>query len=187
MSTSRLKTSHLLSRIFVTVLAVTAFAAACVLPATAHASSAVCAIGTHNATWSPGVTHAVALHEVTTDTTWSCTQLRAPLFTTASSHAEFSAPFSCSNLFSTAPTTWTIEWGDAVSPATSTFVFTATAVPLEGNLVVTAPGSITSGRFSGHSATAAFVLTNLAATIANQCATPSGVTSASGTATLVIL
>jgi hypothetical protein len=186
MSTSR-TTSHR-SRCLFALIALLGLALGAAAPSTAHANSAVCALGSHDATWSPGVTNAVATHDVTTITTWNCVQLlRAPLITTASSVAEFSAPFSCVNLFSTEPTTWTINWSDGIAPATSTFVYTATAVPVAGNLVVTAPGSITSGRYGGHTAEAEFVLANLAATLGNQCGSPAGVTDASGTATLVIL
>ncbi|APG05988.1 hypothetical protein BJI69_20165 [Luteibacter rhizovicinus DSM 16549] len=64
---------------------------------------------------------------------------------------------------------------------------TWTPVPLDGNLVITANGSITSGRFSGHTATSQFVLANLADTLGNQCASPTGVTNASGIATLIVL
>lgn len=182
-----MSTSHI-SRFFLTLVALTAIALGAVLPSAAHASSAACALGSHDVTWSPGVTNTVATHDVRANTTWNCTQiLRAPLFTTASSRAEFSAPFSCINLFSTEPTSWTITWSDGIDPATSTFEYTATVVPAAGNLVVVANGSITEGRFSGQAAEAEFVLTNLAATLGDQCRALPGVTNANGTSTLVIL
>jgi hypothetical protein len=144
--------------------------------------------GNHAATWSPGVTNTTALHTVTTDTAWSCTQLIAlPLLTSASSHEQFTAPFNCTNLFSTAPITWTLHWSDARGPATSTFTFTATVAPVDGNLVVTAPGSITGGRYAGRGATAVFTLLNLGATLNDQCNSATGVTSASGPSTFLIL
>lgn len=144
--------------------------------------------GNHAATWSPGVTNTTALHTVTTDTGWSCTQLIAlPLLTSVSSHEQFTAPFNCNNLFSTAPITWTLHWSDNGGPATSTFTFTATVAPVNGNLVVTAPGSISAGRYAGRSATAVFTLLNLGATLNSQCSSATGVTSASGPSTLLIL
>ncbi|SFR92855.1 hypothetical protein SAMN05216570_0744 [Dyella sp. OK004] len=159
------------------------------IPANAHANVAVCAIGNHQANWAPGVTNTVAMHTVTTDTSWTCTQLLTPysLIATASSHEQFSAPFSCSNLFSTAPITWTIHWQDGGTPSTSSFTFTATVIPQGGNLVVTAPGSITAGRYSGRTAEAEFILLNLGATLNNLCSSPAGVANASGPATLTIL
>nr|WP_063571497.1 hypothetical protein [Luteibacter rhizovicinus] len=188
MSTSHSHSSRRVSRFFLALVALTGIAFGAALPLTVHASSAVCALGSHDVTWSPGVTNTVADHDVTADTTWNCVQaLRAPLLTTASSHAEFSAPFSCVNLFSTEPTTWTIAWSDGIAPATSTFTYTATVVPAAGNLVITAPGSITSGRYSGHMAEAEFVLANLAATLGDQCKGLPGVTNANGTSTLVII
>jgi len=188
MSTSHALPSRHESRFLLVVVALLGIVLGTALPSAAHASSAVCALGSHDATWSPGVTNAVVVHEVTAETTWNCVQLvRGPLFTTAWSEAEFSAPFSCANFFSAPPTTWTINWTDGVPPATSTFTYTATAASVGGNLVVTAPGSITSGRYSGQMAEATFVLTNLAATLGNQCASPAGVTSAGGNATLTIL
>jgi hypothetical protein len=159
-----------------------------VAPSTAHATSVVCESGNHDANLSPGVTNAVATHEVSTLTTWNCEQLDGvPHFISASSVAEFSAAFSCIGPFSTAPMTWTIVWSDGVDPAKSTFTFTATALPIEGNLVITAPGSITSGRYSGHMATSTFVVGNPAATPGGPCASHKGVTEASGTATLIVL
>lgn len=144
--------------------------------------------GNHAATWSPGVTNATVLHTVTTDTSWSCTQLIAlPVLTSASSHEQFTAPFNCNNLFSTAPITWTIHWSDNGGPATSSFTFTATVAPVNGNLVVTAPGNITTGRYAGRSATAVFTLLNLGATLNAQCSSATGVTSASGPSTFLVL
>lgn len=144
--------------------------------------------GNHAANWSPGVTNATALHTVTTDTGWTCTQLLAlPVLTSASSHEQFTAPFNCNNLFSTDPISWTIHWSDNGGPATSTFTFTATAVPVNGNLVVTAPGQITAGRYAGRSATAVFTLLNLGATLSAKCSSVTGVTDASGPSTLLIL
>lgn len=187
MSTSHSIPSCYGSRFLLILVALLGMALGAALPSAAHASSAVCALGSHDATWSPGVTNSVVLHDVTTETTWNCLQLvRGPLFTTAWSDAEFSAPFSCANFFSTPLTTWIVNWTDGIPPATSTFTYTATAVSVDGNLVVTAPGSITSGRYSGQMAEAQFILANLAATLGNQCASLAGVTEASGNATLII-
>jgi hypothetical protein len=54
------------------------------------------------------------------------------------------------------------------------------------NLVITAPGTITAGRYAGSSALGTFVLENLGATLQNLCASPGGVTSAMGASTLMI-
>ncbi|MGF6712684.1 hypothetical protein QFZ41_003648 [Luteibacter sp. W1I16] len=151
--------------------------------------SVACIAGMHNATWSPGVTQSVALHTVTVDTTWTCQRQGVPssdVTTSATSHATFSTSFSCDGIFSTEPTTWTIVWSDDRRPKTSTFVFVAKAAPSNGNMIVSADGEITSGRYRGQNALAQFTLANLAATLSNQCATPTGITSASGNASLSI-
>lgn len=164
---------------------------AAVMPSSTEAQSIlpiVTCTGNHAATWSPGVTNTTALHAVDTETGWSCTQLIAlPLITGASSQEHFEAPFNCNNLFSTTPITWTIHWSDNGGAATSAFTFTATALPVSGNLVITAPGTITAGRYAGRSATATFTLLNLGATLSAQCSSATGVTNASGPSTLLIL
>lgn len=160
-------------------------------PSKAHDNdeSVACMVGMHNATWSPGVTNAVALHAVTADTTWTCQRKGVPssdVTTSATSHATFSTSFSCDGIFSTQPTTWTIAWSDDRWPNTSTFVFVAKAAPSNGNMIVSADGKITGGRYKGQDAMAQFTLSNLAATLSNQCATPTGITSVSGNASLSI-
>lgn len=160
-------------------------------PSKAHENneSVACIAGMHHATWSPGVTNSVALHTVTADTTWTCQRKGVPssdVTTSATSHATFSTSFSCDGIFSTEPTTWTIAWSDDRWPNTSTFVFVAKAAPSNGNMIVSADGKITSGRYKGQDALAQFTLANLAATLSNQCETPTGITSVSGNASLSI-
>ncbi len=75
-------------------------------PSKAHDNheSVACMVGLHSATWSPGVTNSVALHTVTTETTWTCQQEGVPssdVTTSATSHATFSTSFSCDGIFST--------------------------------------------------------------------------------------
>lgn len=178
---------------FTLVLAAALFGVAFFTPAPSKAhdnhESVACIVGMHNATWSPGVTDSVALHTVTADTTWTCQRQGVPssdVTTSATSHATFSTAFSCDGIFSTEPTTWTIVWSDDRWPKTSTFVFVAKAAPSNGNMIVSADGEITSGRYKGQNALAQFTLANLAATLGNQCATPTGITSVSGNASLSI-
>jgi hypothetical protein len=53
-------------------------------------------------------------------------------------------------------------------------------------MIVSAEGKITGGRNKGQDAMAQFTLANLAATLGNQCATPTGITNVSGNASLLI-
>jgi len=138
--------------------------------------------GTHNAQWSPGVTNTPQLITVSTQSQWTCVQLQLPLLINASSTNQFTAQFACESLLAPAPATWTITWGDG---ATSTFAFTASVNAVNGNLVITAPGKITAGRYANASATATFILQDLADTLSNLCNT-TGVTNASGASTLTI-
>lgn len=192
MSTSLTSRPAYASRFTLVLVAVlfgtTLFASA---PSKAHDNdeSVACIVGMHHATWTPGVTQSVALHTVTADTTWTCQRKGVPssdVTTSATSHATFSTSFSCDGLFSTEPTTWTIEWSDDRRPQTSTFVFVAKAAPSNGNMIVSAEGKITGGRYKGQDAMAQFTLANLAATLGNQCATPTGITNVSGNASLLI-
>ncbi|TCV92373.1 hypothetical protein EC912_10780 [Luteibacter rhizovicinus] len=153
------------------------------VPASAHALSLAVCTGSHAATWSPGVTYATEGHTVTTDSQWTCVQLAAPVLTSASSHEQFTAQFSCGSLLTPAPATWTIKWADNV---TSTFSFTSTVNAVDGNLVITALGNITNGRYAGKPANATFTLLNLGSTLNSQCSSSTGVTSASGLSTLII-
>lgn len=143
-------------------------------------------VGSHSATWSPGVTNNPREITVSENSQWNCLQLRAPLLTTASSTNEFTAQFSCQSLLNPVPATWTIEWGDGVEPKTSTYVFTAQVNSVGNNLVIAAPGTITAGRHAGASAVGTFVLQNLGATLNNLCASANGVTNATGASTLLI-
>jgi hypothetical protein len=63
-----MSTSHT-SRLLFVLIAVMGIGLGIVVPTAAHANSAVCALGSHSATWSPGVTNAVAMHEVPTGVT----------------------------------------------------------------------------------------------------------------------
>ena len=159
------------------------------VPAQARAenpiSLATC-VGSHSATWSPGATNTPQDITVSTSSAWSCVQLQAPLITSAASTNQFTAQFSCQSLLAPAPATWTIKWGDDKEPDTSTYQFTAQVNAVSNNLVITAPGTITSGRYAGSSALGTFVLENLGATLQDLCASPGGVTSAMGASTLVI-
>lgn len=138
--------------------------------------------GTHNAQWSPGATNTPQLITVSTQSQWTCVQLQLPLLINASSNNQFTAQFSCESLLAPVPATWTITWGDG---ATSTFAFNSTVEAVDGNLVITAPGTITAGRYAGSTAVATFILENLGATLENLCAT-TGVTTATGASTLTI-
>lgn len=138
--------------------------------------------GTHNAQWSPGATNTPKLITVSTQSQWTCVQLQLPLLINASSTNQFTAQFSCESLLAPVPATWTINWGDG---ATSTFTFNSTVEAVDGNLVITAPGTITAGRYAGSTALATFILENLGATLENLCAT-TGVTNATGASTLTI-
>ena len=192
MSTRHTTTKRRASRLPLLLIAVLGTEFGVVVPPAAHAqgaATAACVIGKHNVTWSPGVTNVVAPHDVTTNTNWTCDYLRwgESMSTTATSHAEFTESSSCTNIISTGPTTWTIKWSDGFEPNTSTFVFTSFTTTASTNLEVHGQGSITEGRFSGHKAISEFTLTNLAATLGKKCASPAGVTDATGVATFIII
>lgn len=91
---------------------------------------------------------------------------------------------SCAQLGVPAEATWLIKWSDG---KTSTFRFEATVNVSGGNFMITAPGTITDGRYKGNTAIATFTLLNSAGLFANGCDTPEGVTSISGPSSLVIL
>jgi hypothetical protein len=153
-------------------------------PAGAKALDVVTCLGAHSAEWSPGVTNTEQQHTVVTDTNWDCTRLLNPLWSTSATfHEEFQAEFSCSSLLDAVPVTWTVQWEDG---ATSTFQFTASVNSVAGNLVILAPGTITAGRYAGSNATATFTLLNLASTLELACASPEGVTGASGPSVFAI-
>jgi hypothetical protein len=106
----------------------------------------------------------------------------------ATSTSSFDATFSCGSIFSPVSTTWTIRWSDINGNPVgqSQYQFTARVTAVQNNLVIAAPGSITSGKFAGAAAVGSFTLTNLAATVQNGCNIPGGVTNALGPTTLTI-
>jgi hypothetical protein len=175
------RTPRLLAAVLLSILLGLAALAAPVRAQALGVNLAQCT-GTHNAQWSPGVTNTPQLITVNTQSQWTCVQLQLPLLINASSTNQFTAQFACESLLAPAPATWTINWGDG---ATSTFAFTASVNAVNGNLVITAPGRITAGRYANASATATFILQDLADTLKNLCAT-TGVTNASGVSTLTI-
>lgn len=150
-----------------------------------HRATVISCVGSESATWSPGLTYTVQPYLITVDNQWpSCTIEGRPASLSASSHAQFSVVESCAQLGVPAEATWLIKWSDG---KTSTFRFEATVNVSGGNFMITAPETITDGRYKGNTAIATFTLLNSAGLFANGCDTPQGVTSISGPSSLVIL
>lgn len=142
-------------------------------------------VGTHSVTWTPGATNTPQQVTVSENSNWSsCAQvLPVPLLTSASSANQFTAQFSCQSILNPVPATWTINWANG---ETSTYAFTAEVNAVSNNLVITATGTITAGRYKDATVVATFVLQNIGATLNDLCDSSEGVTSAAGTSTLTI-
>jgi hypothetical protein len=145
----------------------------------------VSCVGSHSATWNPGVKNTPQLIEVSQVSEWDCVQdgQDAPPVH-ASSKKVFNATFSCQSLNDPTQTEFPIIWGDDGSQ--STFKFTAKVTAVKNNLNITAEGTITDGRFQGSKARATFNIRNYAATVTKQCDGSQGATSASGNSTFEI-
>ncbi|CBJ40998.1 conserved exported protein of unknown function (plasmid) [Ralstonia solanacearum CMR15] len=162
------------------------------LPSPIHAqgtSTALVCSGLHLATWTPGVTSDPNTIQVGAQSTWTCSNVSGgPVVLNGASSDSFLATFSCGSIFSPVTATWVINWTDANAKPVgqSQYQFTARVTAVQNDLVIAAPGSITSGMYSGASATGSFTLNNLAALVQNGCNVPGGVTNASGPSTLTL-
>lgn len=162
------------------------------VPSLANTQGVITALvctGSHEATWTPGLTSNPATILVGAQTNWSCANVSGgPVILNGASTSSFDATFSCGSIFSPVSTTWTINWKDTNGNpmGQSQYQFTARVTAVENNLVIAAPGTITGGQFAGAAVVGSFTLANLAATVQNGCNIPGGVTNASGLSTLTI-
>lgn len=150
------------------------------------ANLVTCPVGTHTATWSPGVTNTAKTTDVVTTSNWGpCVLPSFPLVVSASSIQSFQAPLSCQSLLlQTSNVVWIITWSDGV---TSTYTFNTSFNTVNGLITaVLGVGTITDGRFKDATALSTFELVNFQAALNNSCGTTTGVTGVSGLSTLVI-
>lgn len=150
-------------------------------PVTSHAQgiSLVECVGTHSATWTPGLSNTAKTVTVSTKSLWSC-----PLSgTSATSAQQFQQLLSCDSLLQPTKVTWIIAWADG---QTSTAQLTGDVENIDGNLVVPLTGTITAGLYNGDNVAITVTDTDLGSTLENACNSPAGLTNASGPITLTI-
>ncbi|HET7332997.1 hypothetical protein [Dyella sp.] len=137
-------------------------------------------VGTHTATYSPGVTSTPQSVTVSAKNLFVCP---LSLVGTASYETTFTSSLSCDSLLQQTPfTTRKINWGDG---ETSTAQLSQTGSNINGTFVVTLQGKITAGLYEGNNVVITVTDVNLLATLQNDCAS-SGVTSSGGPSTLTI-
>ncbi|WP_405657887.1 hypothetical protein OG379_00095 [Streptomyces sp. NBC_01166] len=115
-------------------------------------SPLVACTGSQNSNHSPGVTNVPQTVTVDSVTSYTCV---LPLLGSVS-HTEHSVVpgLSCPNLLNTAPGAVTLHWSDGQSSA---FSFTQNLEAVNGVTTLIRLGSITSGRFAGHTVTETLV------------------------------
>jgi hypothetical protein len=146
--------------------------------------------GTNNSAFSPGLTNVTQNVTATTDANYSpCLHvLVPPLLMTASAHSVFTRMQQCQTLMGGGPGESVLQWTNGES---STWTWISTTNVVGGNLATVLTGSISAGRYAGHSASGTFLLTPLLAgqptDFLTACASPGGVTQIRGPFTFTIL
>lgn len=158
---------------------------AVMLPAaSAHASilQTLTCQGTEFTTFSPALTRtATATFISSADTFGPCVSTDTSI-SGGLSYTETSDPTaSCGTLLSGGSGQTTFLWSNGNS---STFSYSRTTIDLNGEIISTLTGTITSGEFAGNLATEVLVLPTLDLT---ACESAAGISTASGTATIEIL
>lgn len=167
-------------------LAFAALAAGAVLPllpathATAGVALATCSLGSTATTYSPGVRTQTATVQVDVQGHLNVCVSTDPGASTGTYTEHAAVPLACLQLLAQGTGTRTFTWQDGT---TSTFAFTRVVDDVNGELVNTFTGTITTGKFAGHLATQ--VVAALADLTA--CETPQGLTGTEGTGTLTIV
>jgi hypothetical protein len=155
-----------------------------VLPATsAHASflSTLTCQGTEFTTFSPSLTSTrTATFISSADSFGPCVSTDTSISGGLAYTEESDPTASCQALLETGSGQTTYLWSNGKS---STFSYTRATVDLNGEIITTETGRITSGEFSGNLATAVLVLPTLDLSACQS----TGISTASGTATLEIL
>lgn len=149
------------------------------IPSHAQGLTLVTCVGTHAATWTPGLTNTVQTVTLSTQSLWSC-----PLpGTSASSEQYVSQQLSCETLLKSGSLKWVIDWAGG---ETTTAQLNAVANVVDGNVVVTLTGSVVEGLYLGDNVAITVTDTNLGATLESACTSPGGLTNASGPSVLTI-
>lgn len=154
---------------------------------TAQASiNQITCLGSSTQTFSPGLTNTPQPTAVTISTSYTnCLSLTAPSITSGSSFSAATTPDgSCTSILesSSTPRPTTITWNTG---ETSTITQTTAITSVGGQVVATSTGTVTAGKFLG--ATSIRVVTYLGSLITEGCASPAGLPSNTGPATLNII
>ncbi|GFZ96743.1 hypothetical protein [Dyella caseinilytica] len=179
-----LKISSLMTRLSASSLALVACLLGSVIaaaPTTSYAQgiTLVTCVGTHTASWTPGLTDTATDVEVSTSSLWSC-----PLAgTSASSSQQFEQELSCDSLLDPTNVTWVIAWANGQK---STAQLSGDVENIDGNLVIPLTGTVTNGLYAGDTVAITVTDTNLGATLDDVCSSPGGLTNASGPTILTI-
>lgn len=151
-------------------------------PASAMVGDVICPAGNQSQTYSPGLTDTpqpvAASYNVSLGICTSLSHLN--LTSGTSSDSIHIAQYSCLDLLTESAGSQTFTWNTG---QTSTFTFNRTVAMVNGNIVLTLTGAISSGLFTGDSALLTIVepATDLLA-----CETSAGLTSAAGLVTFVV-
>ncbi|MGW2277816.1 hypothetical protein [Streptomyces sp. NPDC001770] len=148
--------------------------------AVADTALATCALGSTTTTYNPGVRNQSATVQVDVQGLLGVCISTDPGATSGTYSEHAIVPLACTQLLSGGAGSRVFTWQDGT---TSTFGFTRVVNAVNGQLVNTFSGSITQGKFAGHSATQ--VVAALADLTA--CQTTAGLTSTQGTGVLTIL
>jgi hypothetical protein len=158
---------------------------AVLLPATsAHALTlgTLTCQGTEFTTFSPSLTQTAASTFISSaDTFGPCVSTDRTISGGLAYTEESDASASCSTLLSESSGSTTFLWSNGKS---STFSYNKTTIDVNGEIISTETGTITSGEFAGNLTTEVLVLPTLDL---SACESSAGISTASGTATLTIL
>lgn len=131
---------------------------------------------TEAVTYSPGLTNAEQLEDVTVDNNLACTSLSDPTLTSGHVGGTIHGiSRSCTDLLTTSTGTYTIYWNNT---RTSAISYTRVPTYADGTLVIVEHGTVTAGEFVGDNSVHVVELVDLDLT---GCDTPPGITGTSGT------
>ncbi len=150
-------------------------------PASADVIDLTCPVGGETVTYSPGLTNTQPPTTATAKVDGShttCVSLSDP--TIKSARYNFTLQVNTSCLDSSIPTS-DIKYIFNNGQSSTVHYVTSQIVVAEGEIILTSVGTVTSGEFAGDMVTRTVTDTTLSP---EQCATPEGVTSATGVTTL---
>lgn len=161
-------------------LLVTVFVAA-VTASPASALVDVACVGTQSSSYAPGLTNRVQSTTIGVSGVLSpCLSLSDPSIRSGTYGSPVTRDTSCLELLNGGPGTRVFRWSTG---RTSTFSFNSISNYVQGQIVVTLNGTITSGQFSGATVTQETVLV----ADLTRCGDPAGLTTANGLTTLAIV